>query len=254
MAVGHSLRPYLRFPALVDAAEGRVPGGMVLLPSLEALQTRMGYRFQRPQLLEEALTHPSAAGSTNGDFNRLEFLGDRVLGAVIGEELLARHPNANAGQLALRFNALVRREVCAEIARNLELGPEIRLAAAERAEGGGDKTAILADACEALIAAVHLDGGNVASGAYVRRHWHNLLRDAAPAAKDAKTALQEWTHRKMLPPPLYQIVSTDGPPHRPVFTITVEVPGGGAATGRGATKREAEQQAAAALLKEAGAL
>ncbi|MDA1132572.1 MAG: ribonuclease III [Proteobacteria bacterium] len=231
-----------------------MPGGIVLLPSLEALQTRMGYQFQQPQLLEEALTHPSASGATNGDFNRLEFLGDRVLGAVIGEELLARHPTADAGQLALKFNALVRREACAAVARNLEIGPEIRLAAAERAEGGGDKSAILADACEALIAAVHLDGGNAASGAFVRRHWHNLLLDAGSTAKDAKTSLQEWTHQKLLPPPLYQIISTEGPPHRPVFTISVEVPGGGAAFGRGTTKREAEQQAAAALLKDAGAL
>jgi ribonuclease-3 len=224
---------------------------------LDELQQRVEHSFARRELLEEALIHPSAlaAGADNGagaDFNRLEFLGDRILGVVVAEELLERNREEGAGLLALRFNALVRRESCAEVAAELGLGRYLRMANSERAAGGEEKPAILADACEALIAAIYLDGGFEAARRFVRRHWALLMDEKVGAAKDAKTELQEWAHRMTFQPPEYRLVETEGPPHQPVFTVEVEVPGGGSAIGRGSTKRVAEQEAAAMLLQGVG--
>lgn len=221
---------------------------------LAELQDALGYRFERRQLLEEALTHPSAGEAALGprpDFNRLEFLGDRVLGLVIADDLMNRHADEAAGQLALRYNALVRRDACTRVALDLGLGRFIRLAGGESENGVAAQPAILADCCEAVIAAIYTDGGLEPARAFVRRHWAPVLDSAMDVAKDSKTMLQEWAHRMALPPPAYRVLGTEGPPHQPVFTIEVEVAGSGTASGRGTTKRAAEQEAAAALLEAA---
>lgn len=221
---------------------------------LAPLADRVAHRFARPELLREALTHPSAAGGGQGgrqerDYNRLEFLGDRVLGMVIADYLLHRHPEAEAGELARRFNALVRRETLAKVARAIDLGDFLLLAKGERASGGADKPAILADACEALIGALYLDGGFKAAQRFILDHWRELAERAAGAPKDAKTALQELAHKLSEPEPEYRVVAEEGPPHDPVFTVEVRLAGREPCRGISKSKRGAEQAAASAMLK-----
>ena len=210
-------------------------------------------------MLDEALTHPSATtrkstrkSTRRGegrDYDRLEFLGDRVLGLVVADLLLKTYPGADAGRLARRYNELVRRETLADIATRIDLGRHMHFARAEREAGGGAKPALLANACEAVIAALYLDGGIEVAGAFIHRYWDNLADGLTTAPKDAKTRLQEWAHACDAPPPVYSEVSRDGPPHDPMFTIEVSVKGIGAAEGRGGAKRNSEQAAAEALLQ-----
>ena len=219
---------------------------------LTSLQVALEHPFARPALLIEALTHPSVGVMSNvpmGDFERLEFLGDRVLGLVVAHHLMERYPKASAGELALRYNALVRREACTRVAVALNLGAHLRMARGERATGGAAKPAILADACEAVIGAVYVDGGLDAARAFVERMWVPLLDEYVGADKDPKTMLQEWAHRKKLAPPAYHLVAADGPPHAPTFLVEAVVDGVGSSTGSGASKRAAEQEAASALLQ-----
>ncbi len=220
----------------------------------DRLLKALGHDFTQTELLEEALTHPSAttrksAGRGEGrDYERLEFLGDRVLGLVIADHLLKTFPEADAGRLARRFNELVRQETLAEVANRIDLGGHMRFAKAEREAGGGAKPALLANACEAVIGALFLDGGIEAAAAFVHRYWDALAEELTTAPKDAKTRLQELAHARGLTPPAYREVGREGPPHEPVFTIEVAVEGIGTADGRGSAKRAAEQEAAAALL------
>ena len=218
---------------------------------LDQLCDRLGHHFANPDLLTEALTHPSVErgpGQTGVDYNRLEFLGDRVLGVTIASELFARHPKAEAGVLALHFNALVRRETLAEVARDLDLGPHIILSRSERAAGGDDKPALLADVVEALIAALYLDGGWEAARRFVLETWRDRFDQPGAADKDAKTALQEWSHQAGHTPPEYRVVREEGPPHAPLFTVEVSVGTLKPASGQGGSKRVAQQAAAEALL------
>lgn len=224
---------------------------------LAALAEALGHRFAAPTLLAEALTHPSAIkpGGRKArarDYDRLEFLGDRVLGLVIAELLHTRFPTADAGELARRFNSLVRQESLARIADSIGLGDFVRLSKSERESGGAAKPAILADACEAVIAALYLDGGLPAAESFIRGRFEPLLQDLASDAKDPKTALQEWAAARNLEPPVYAVAEQAGPAHEPMFTVTVSLSGGDAAQsaeGRGGSKRAAEQAAARALLK-----
>ncbi len=225
-------------------------------PSRAALGEFLGHEFERPELLDEALTHPSAVkgGRRSGrgprDYERLEFLGDRVLGLVVAEDLLSRFGGAAAGRLAPRYNVLVQRETLAGVAREIGLGACLNLAESERGAGGADKPAILADACEAVIGALYLDGGLEAAGRFIHRYWDERAEALVQAPKDAKTRLQEWAHSVGLEPPAYSLVTREGAPHEPTFTIAASVPGYSARQGRGASKREAEQAAAAALLAD----
>ena len=223
------------------------------IEEIAPLQTLLGHRFSRPDLLWEALTHSGAAAE--GDYQRLEFLGDRVLGLIIAGHLLETHGDADAGELALRYNALVRAEACAEVATAAGLGAFVRLGKGEALSGGAAKPGILADVCEAVIAALYLDGGLDAATGFVLRLWAPLLEEQTAAVKDPKTALQEWAQRGGLGQPVYSLVSRTGPDHEPLFTASVDVPGSriaaSAATGRGPSKRAAEQ-AAAANAMEAG--
>ena len=223
-------------------------------PSRAELGGLLGHEFERTGLLDEALTHPSAAGGGRRsarrprDYERLEFLGDRVLGLVIAERLLARFDNADAGQLAYRYNALVRRETLAGVARDMNLGAYLDLGKSERDGGGADRPALLANACEAIIGALYLDGGLGAAARFIHRYWDDRVDALVQAPKDAKTRLQEWAHAASLEPPAYTLVTREGADHDPTFTIEAFVPGLSARRGRGGSKREAEQAAAAALL------
>lgn len=213
------------------------------------LESRLGYRFSDRDLLVRALTHASASADILCNNERLEFLGDRVLSLVIADMLVAHYPHDAEGQLALRLNALVRREAIAEAAGEIGLGGALILAAAEHASGGREKPALLADACEALIAALYLDGGMPAARGFVEKLWGKRLGDMRLAPSDAKSALQEWSQARKLGTPDYRVIGRDGPDHAPRFAVEVLLPGLVPARGAGASKREAEQAAATAMLE-----
>jgi ribonuclease-3 len=213
---------------------------------LAELADRLGHRFTRPYLLIEALTHPSKASGL--DNQRLEFLGDRVLGLVIAEALLAQDPAAKEGQLAPRLNALVRKETCAEVAAEVDLGAALRLGRSEMISGGRRKTALLGDAMEAVIAAVYLDAGMEAARTLVLRLWGPRIAGAQVQTQDAKTALQEWAQARGMSPPVYGDLSRAGPDHAPVFRVEVRLADGRMAQAEAASKRAAQQLAAEALL------
>ena len=227
---------------------------MRLPADLLAFQARIGHEFRRPELLLRAVTHASIGSATRPDNQRLEFLGDRVLGLTMAEALLAADQAATEGQLAPRFNALVRKETCAEVAREVGLGDVLRLGRSEMLSGGRRKEALLGDAMEAVIAAVHLDAGFEAARALVLRLWGGRIGTVEADARDPKTALQEWAQARGMPPPAYAETGRKGPDHQPVFTVQVSLATGEAAEAAAGSKRAAEQAAARALLErmEAG--
>jgi len=223
---------------------------MKLSADLKGFCTKLGHTFKRPELLHEALTHPSMSSSTRPDNQRLEFLGDRVLGLVMSEALLAADGQAAEGKLAPRFNALVRKEACASVARDLGLGDVLRLGRSEMMSGGRRKEALLGDAMEAVIAAVYLDGGIDPARAVILRAWGDRIARVEDDARDAKTSLQEWAQAKGQTPPAYVEISREGPDHAPVFTIEARLSSGETAQAKAASKRQAEQAAARALLAQ----
>jgi ribonuclease-3 len=218
-------------------------------------EQRIGYRFRDPALLEQALTHISAlTGLRNraGSYQRLEFLGDHVLGLVVSDMLFRAFPKADEGELSRRLADLVRKEACADVARAIELGEAIRLGTSEANAGGRSRTAILADVCEALIGAIFVDGGYPAASALIERLWSARMRTPARPLRDSKTALQEWAQARGLPTPAYREVERTGPDHDPEFRVMVELPDLAPAEGFGRSKRAAEQAAATAMLTCAG--
>lgn len=225
---------------------------MALSRELAAFSDRLGHSFDDPDLLRRALTHSSLSSPTRPDNQRLEFLGDRVLGLVMAEALLSQDEGAREGQLAPRFNALVRKEACADVARDIDLGAVLRLGKSEMATGGRRKQALLGDAMEAVIAAVYLDAGFDAARAMILRLWGERLTQVDTDARDAKTALQEWAQARGLPPPSYVQVARTGPDHAPVFTIEARLDNGEIARAEGRVKRQAEQAAARELLDRLG--
>jgi ribonuclease-3 len=218
------------------------------------LETTIGYRFVDAALLERALTHISAlkGQSRTGSYQRLEFLGDHVLGLAISEMLFATFPKADEGELSRRLADLVRRETCADFARMIDLGAALRLGASESRAGGRSRIAILADVCESLIGAVFLDGGYIAAKALIERFWAERMRKPVRPLRDPKTVLQEWAQARGLPTPSYREVERTGPHHSPEFRVAVTLPDRGPAEGKGRSKRAAEQAAAAALLEREG--
>jgi ribonuclease III len=215
------------------------------------LEERVGYRFKDGALLDCALTHISALkGARNraGSYQRLEFLGDHVLGLVISDVLFRAFPKADEGELSRRLADLVRKETCAEIAVTIELGSAIKLGSSEANAGGRKRPAILADVCEALIGAVYLDGGYPAAEGLVERLWQVRMQATAQPLRDSKTVLQEWAQARGLPTPVYREVARTGPDHSPEFRVAVQLPNFAAAEGSGRSKRAAEQGAAAAML------
>ncbi|MEX0338457.1 MAG: ribonuclease III [Arenibacterium sp.] len=222
---------------------------MKLSSELRAFQERIGYQFNTPELLIRALTHGSVSSPAREDNQRLEFLGDRVLGLVMASALLELDRAASEGQLAPRFNALVRKETCADVAREIGLGDVLKLGRSEMLSGGRRKQALLGDGIEALIAAVYRDGGYDAADALVRRLWGARMSNVAADARDPKTALQEYVQSKGQVPPVYTETGRTGPDHAPIFTILAKLSDGTSAEASASTKRKAEQAAAAALLK-----
>ena len=216
-----------------------------------ALAERLGHRFARPELLVRALTHPSAAqhrGARDDSYERLEFLGDRVLGLIVADLLLARFPDEAEGALAVRHAELVRRETLAEVAGELGLERHLRLARGEEAAGERQNPALLANACEAVIGALYLDGGLDAARGLIESFWTARLESASEPPQDAKTGLQEWAQKRGLALPHYREVGREGPAHEPHFTIEASVAGHEPAQGEGRSKRLAEQAAAERLL------
>jgi ribonuclease-3 len=226
---------------------------MKLSADMRAFEDRLGHRFARPELLLRAVTHGSFGGAGSEDNQRLEFLGDRVLGLVMAEALLAQDRAATEGQLAPRFNALVRKEACAEVAREIGLGEVLKLGRSEMLSGGRRKQALLGDAMEAVIAAVYLDGGFEPARDVIRRLWANRVDRVEEDARDPKTALQEWAQARGLPPPVYVELSRSGPDHAPVFTIEARLETGATERAEAGSKRLAEQAAARALLDRVSA-
>ncbi len=219
----------------------------------EALEERLGHFFKDGELLAHALTHVSASMSTGGaSYQRLEFLGDRVLGLAIAEMLYRAFPTAPEGELSRRLSELVRRETCAEVAVAWDVGPHLRLGAGEVHSGGRRNQAILADVCEAIIGAVLLDGGYGAAKDLVERSFGARLSAPRRPLRDPKSALQEWAQGRGLPTPNYSVVEQVGPDHAPRFQVMVEVEGVERELGAGNSKRAAEQDAARSLLLREG--
>lgn len=211
------------------------------------LERAIGHSFQNPKLLQQALTHSSATDTPSNE--RLEFLGDRVLGLVIAQTIVSRYPEEDEGTLAPRLNGLVRRETLAAIAEELDVGAYMKMARSESKNGGRRKSGMLADTMEAIVAAVYLDKGLEAARDVILNAWHTRLDaqdDAAPI--DAKTALQEWAQGRGQPLPQYETIDRSGPDHKPVFRVSVRLTSGEQAEGSDASKRAAQQKAAEALL------
>jgi ribonuclease-3 len=212
------------------------------------LEPVLGHAFADPGLLRTALTHPSVGRAGPAGYERLEFLGDRVLGLVVAEMVYARFPAASEGALTRRLSQLVRRETLARVAAGLGLGDHVRLSRGEQGGGGRDNAGLLADCCEAVLGAVYLDGGLPAAAALIRRYWEPMIEEAATPPQDPRTALQEWAQGRGLPLPSYRTVTESGPPHERTFVIAVSVEGHEPAEGTGRSKRVATAAAAAAMM------
>ena len=224
---------------------------MKISAELRAFSDRLGHEFSRPELLQRALTHGSISTATRPDNQRLEFLGDRVLGLTMAEALFAADRTATEGQLAPRYTALVKGETCAAIARQVGLGDVLKLGRSEMLSGGRRKEALLADAMEAVLAAVYLDAGFETARKVILRLWSDRLKNVEDDSRDAKTALQEWAQAQGMQPPRYVQVARNGPDHAPEFEIAVRLDDGREAVARGTgTKRSIEQAAAQALLDQ----
>ena len=224
--------------------------------AVAALERRLGFVFADRELLERALTHSSVGDGAKrvSDNERLEFVGDRVLGLLAAERLADLYPKSTEGDLAPRLNALVSRKACALVARAIDLGAALRLSPAETKAGGRDKESILAGGIEALMAALYLEGGLAAARAFFLAQWAEQIADLGlPRPQDSKTALQEWAQAKGKPLPAYAVVERTGPDHAPLFTVEVTVQGLAPAQARGRSRQDAEKAAALALLQREGA-
>ena len=218
----------------------------------KALCARLGHAFRDPALLVRALTHPSFATETRPSNQRLEFLGDRVLNLIMAEALFHADTGADEGQLAPRYNALVRKEACAEVAREVGLGDALKLGRGETLTGGRRKEAVLADAMEAVIAAIYLDAGYGPARHVVLRLWGDRLTRAAERVHNPKSALQEWAQARGLGLPEYVELGRDGPAHAMTFTVEVRLSNGATERAQANAKRQAEEVAAQALLARLG--
>lgn len=224
----------------------------------EKLEKKLGRAFARPELLADALTHPSLGGEKgkkkkpSSAYERLEFLGDRVLGLVVAAWLYEIYPVANEGELAKRHAALVNRDALKKVAEEIGLESALRLAHGETVGKGRKNLTVLSDAMEAVIGAMYLDGGLAPAETFIRRYWDASIHEVhAPA--DPKTVLQEWAQGRGLPLPVYKVTERSGPAHAPRFTIEVHVKGHEPAAAPGNSKREAEKAAALSLLERIGA-
>ncbi|WP_127089778.1 ribonuclease III [Aquabacter cavernae] len=228
---------------------------MSAIDDLASLEARIGHVFADRALIELALTHISALKGEAlrvRSYQRLEFLGDHVLGSVVSDMLFTAFPQAEEGELSRRLADLVREEACAEVAEDMMVGPFIRLGVGEAQSGARKRRTILADIAEAVVAAVYLDAGYEAARALVDRFWRARLEAPRRPLRDPKTVLQEWAQARGLPPPAYREVSRTGPDHAPRFVMAVELPGLERAEALGASKQDAQKAAAAAFLAREG--
>jgi len=219
------------------------------------LEERLGHVFKDPGLLDRALTHISATKSANtreDAYQRLEFLGDRVLGLCVSEMLFAHFPDEEEGELSRRLAELVRAETCAEVALAMGLDADMRLGPSESKSGGRKKKALLADVCESVIAAVFLDCGLDGARELIETYWRERMLNPRRPLRDGKSALQEWTLGRGLGVPVYREIGRAGPDHNPIFRIEVDVEGHEPARGEGRSKRVAEQLAAETFLAREG--
>ncbi|WP_116086893.1 ribonuclease III [Tropicimonas sp. IMCC34011] len=221
---------------------------MKLSTELKAFERRLGHEFAQPELLVLAVTHPSMTTDQRPSNQRLEFLGDRVLNLSIADMLYRTFAEAGEGILAPRYNVLVRKETCADVARSLDLGDAMRLGRGERITGGKRRDSALGDSMEAVLGAIYLDAGFDAARAVVERLWAPRLSTVEADARDPKTALQEWAQARRLPLPNYTLIDQEGPDHARTFTIAAELANGARAEAKGGSKRQAERAAAEALL------
>ncbi len=247
MALYGSLEPDLQHHQVSKAGEGGRKA-----PDTARLEAALGHRFADRSLLETALTHMCAEESRLASYQRLEFLGDRVLGLSIADMLFRRYPQSEEGNLSRRLADLVRRETCAEVAMAWNLGQFMRLGDGEILGGARKNKAILADACEAIIGAVFIDGGYEAARALVERAFGERLMKPVRPLRDAKTALQEWAQGRGYPTPTYVERGRSGPDHAPVFVVAAKITGLADSEARGPSKRLAEQAAAEGFLKREG--
>jgi ribonuclease-3 len=219
--------------------------------AVAALEAVLGHTFADRELLERALTHASVGEGNRKvrHYERLEFLGDRVLGLLAAERLVALEPDSREGVMSTKLAALVNGRTCARVARRIKLGEAIRLSPGETKSGGRDKDTILGDACEALMAALYIDGGLEVARAFFLAAWAEEFADVdAEKAKDPKTQLQEWAQGRGLPAPKYELAKRTGPDHAPSFTVRVLVDGLEAEEGQGSSLRDAEKAAALVML------
>ena len=245
MAGLDSLGPALQGDRLTESPVSAVD------PPFADLIEKLEHDFRQPELLEEALTHQSATdgeGRGKRNLERLEFLGDRVLGLVIAHLLMEEFPEERVGQLARRHAALVRAESLTHVARQLGLGANITMSRGEQEQGGRDKPRTLADCCEAVIAALYLDGGLDAASQTIRRYWCPMMHESADPPEDPKTALQEWAQARALPLPAYTVLRRVGAAHAPVFEVECDIRGLPPVRAEGRSRRAAEQTAAGHLL------
>jgi len=247
MALHGSLEPSVQHHQVSKAGDGGRKG-----PDTARLEAALGHRFADPSLLATALTHMSAEDSRLASYQRLEFLGDRVLGLSVAELLFRQFPQSEEGNLSRRLADLVRKETCAEVALGWNLGQFMRLGEGEILGGARKNKAILADACEAIIGAVFIDGGYEAARALVERAFGERMLKPVRPLRDAKTALQEWAQGKGYPTPTYSERGRSGPDHAPVFVVAAKITGLADAEARGPSKRLAEQAAAETFLKREG--
>ena len=219
------------------------------------LERRIGHVFADRALLERALTHASVGDGARAvsHYERLEFLGDRVLNLVAAEALMDRDPEAREGEMSRRLAGLVNYHACARIARAVGLSPALRVSASAAKVGARDSETVLGDACEALIGALYLDAGLPAAAAFFERFWADEFETlAAPGVRDPKTRLQEWAQGQGLPLPTYRVAERSGPDHAPNFTVEVAVQGFEPERAQGRSKQEAEKAAAGAMLSRQG--
>jgi len=221
-----------------------------------AIEGRIGYKFADPELLAKAFTHVSALKPATrhraDSYQRLEFLGDHVLGLVVSDMLYRAYPKADEGELSKRLADLVRKESCADVAKSLGLLEDIKLGAVGAGAGARLRKSVLGDICEAVIGAIFLDGGYVAAAQFVERNWTERMRKPRRPLRDPKTVLQEWAQGKGLPTPVYREVERTGPHHDPQFRVAVDLPGLAPAEGVGGSKRAAEKVAASVMIAREG--
>lgn len=213
---------------------------------MEKLQKNLNYKFKNFKLLQQALTHSSVTGNEHYNYERLEFLGDRVLGMTMAHLLYNMFPNDREGVLAQRHVQLVRAETVAAVVKKLHIDEYINAKDKETKQSVN----VLCDVGEAIIGAIYIDSDIEQAIRFVETNWRDMIDKEGGSEKDAKTQLQEKFHSLKLPLPVYEVVSKDGSEHEPMFTVKVSLNDGQFALGQGKNKKTAEQQAAAKLLEQ----